>query len=345
VLLSWQENYLGKHFPNSNGIGTASEEPIRGCIVYTANPVDKRKGEIMKVLVFGSLNIDYNYSVDHFVQKGETLSSSALSVFSGGKGLNQAIALAKAGVEVYQAGCIGEDGKFLVDILEEAGVQTRYIDVRRDVRTGNAVIQNDKEGDNCILLYGGANQAISKVYIDVVLADFTAGDYIILQNEINEMAYIIKQAKEKGMIIVLNPSPMDEKIHGYPLDSVTYLMLNEVEAAQLLGHDEADEVDADAIAEELHQQFPQMKIVLTLGSSGSVYKDAKQLVKQKCYQVKTVDTTAAGDTYTGYFFASLMRELPVQEAMDVASRAAAVAVGTKGAATSIPYLADLEKKR
>lgn len=296
----------------------------------------------MKVLVFGSLNIDYNYSVDHFVQKGETLSSSDLAVFSGGKGLNQAIALAKAGVDVYMAGCIGEDGRFLVDLLEESGVQTRYIDVRSDVRTGNAVIQNDKEGDNCILLYGGANQAITKPYVDAVLADFSAGDYIVLQNEINEMAYIIKQAKEKGMVIVLNPSPMNEKILGYPLDYVTCLMLNEVEAQQILGREETADFDADVITGELHQRFPKMKIVLTLGSSGSVYKDANQLVKQKCYKVKAVDTTAAGDTYTGYFFASLMRRLPVQEAMDVASRASAIAVGSKGAAPSIPYLKDLE---
>lgn len=314
---------------------------FRKMFSQTANRFDERKD--MKILVFGSLNIDYNYSVDHFVQKGETLLSSDLSVFSGGKGLNQSIALARAGADVYQAGCIGEDGQFLLGILEDAGVHTDYINIRQDVRTGNAIIQNDKEGDNCIILYGGANQANTKDHIDSVLKNFAAGDYIILQNEINEMAYIIKQAKERGMVIVLNPSPMDEKISGYPLDSVDYLLLNEIEAAQILGRSEEEEYEAGTFVSELHQRFGQMKIILTLGSEGSVYKDAGQLVMQKCYQVKVVDTTAAGDTYTGYFIASLGRNLPVKEAMDVASRASAIAVGTRGAAPSIPYYEDLGK--
>lgn len=122
----------------------------------------------MKVLSFGSLNIDYTYRVDHFVQKGETVASDSLQVFSGGKGLNQSIALAKAGAEVYHAGAIGEDGKFLLAVMEEAGVDTSCVKILDDVRTGNAIIQNDKEGDNCILLYGGANQAITKAQIDAV---------------------------------------------------------------------------------------------------------------------------------------------------------------------------------
>ena len=124
----------------------------------------------MKVLSFGSLNIDYTYKVDHFVQKGETLSSESLQVFSGGKGLNQSVALAKAGVETYHAGAIGEDGKFLLEVLKEAGANTDMVAVRTDVRTGNAIIQNDKEGDNCILLYGGANQAITDEQIDETVA-------------------------------------------------------------------------------------------------------------------------------------------------------------------------------
>ena len=163
----------------------------------------------MKVLSFGSLNIDYVYKVDHFVQKGETLSSKSLNVFSGGKGLNQSIALAKAGVETYHAGAIGEDGKFLLEILEEAGVDTSCVKILSDERTGNAIIQNDEDGDNCILLYGGANQAITKAQVDAVLSRFDAGDYLVLQNEINELPYMMTKAHEKGMKIVLNPSPMN----------------------------------------------------------------------------------------------------------------------------------------
>ena len=189
----------------------------------------------MKVLCFGSLNIDYTYKVEHFVKKGETLSSDGLGVYGGGKGLNQSVALAKAGTEVYHAGAIGQDGMFLLDMLKDAGVHTEYVKVLDEVRTGNAIIQNDKSGDNCILLYGGANQAITREQVDEVMAHFEKGDYIVLQNEINELAYIMEKAHEKGLVIVLNPSPMNEKISTLPLDTVNYFLLNESEESQILG--------------------------------------------------------------------------------------------------------------
>ena len=188
----------------------------------------------MKVLCFGSLNIDYTYKVDHFVKKGETLSSESLKVFSGGKGLNQSIALAKAGADIWHAGAIGSDGIFLVKELEKAGVNTEYITVLENVRTGNAIIQNDKEGDNCIILYGGANHAITKEQVNSVLEHFHSGDFLVLQNEINELPYIMEQAHKKDMKIVLNPSPMNDRIFELPLAYVNYFVLNEIEAGQLL---------------------------------------------------------------------------------------------------------------
>lgn len=289
----------------------------------------------MKVLVFGSLNIDYNYGVNHFVKKGETLLSDSLSVFSGGKGLNQAIALARAGAQTFQAGCIGQDGMFLMELLEETGVETKHIDVRSDVRTGNAIIQNDRGGDNCILLYGGANQAITRQHIDAVFTEFEKGDFLVLQNEINEMSYIIESARKKQMTIVLNPSPMDEKLRQYPLEEIDYFILNEIEAKQLLGEETANS-DSRTAVEALHNKFPHARIVLTLGSDGSLYKDESQLFEQKCYKVQTIDTTAAGDTYTGYLIASIIRGTSVKDSMDLAARASAIAVGKKGAAPSIP---------
>ena len=141
----------------------------------------------MKVLNFGSLNIDYVYDVDDFVKKGETISSKDLNVFCGGKGLNQSVALAKAGAEVYHAGMIGEDGKFLLDLLKEAGVNIDNVVIRDDIRTGNAIIQRNKSGDNCIILFSGANRSITKDYVDRVLSGFEKGDYIVLQNEISEL--------------------------------------------------------------------------------------------------------------------------------------------------------------
>ena len=297
----------------------------------------------MKVLCFGSLNIDYTYRVDHFVQKGETLSSESLQVFSGGKGLNQSIALSKAGVETYHAGKIGEDGRFLLEMMEHAGVNTSLVEISRDVRTGNAIIQNDKSGDNCILLYGGANQAITKDQVDEVIRHFEAGDYLVLQNEINELSYIMEAAHNKGMKIVLNPSPMNEKIFKLPLETVDVFMLNEVEASQILGKASAKDADMDALADELHAKYPDAVIVLTIGSAGSIYMGNGKKFRQPVYKVKAVDTTAAGDTFTGFFIGGQLRGLSAEDSMDLASRAAAIAVTRPGAAPSIPELVEVEK--
>lgn len=299
-----------------------------------------------KILTFGSLNIDYVYSVDHFVQKGETLASGALEIFSGGKGLNQSVALGRAGAEVFHAGAVGPDGQFLLDLLQEAGVDTHLVKQLESVRTGNAIIQRDPEGNNCILLYGGANQAITREQVKKSLEGFGAGDYIVLQNEINQMPFLMEQAHAKGMHIVLNPSPMNGRIFEMPLGCVDYLILNEVEAAQILeadtpalGDEKAalgDEKAGEAMAELLKKKFPRGRIVLTLGENGSVYCGEETRIRQPAYAVRAVDTTAAGDTFTGYFIAGISRGMSAEEALDTASRAAAIAVTKPGAAPSIP---------
>ena len=296
----------------------------------------------MKVLCFGSLNIDYTYKVEHFVKKGETLSSDGLGVYGGGKGLNQSVALAKAGTEVYHAGAIGQDGMFLLDMLKDAGVHTEYVKVLDEVRTGNAIIQNDKSGDNCILLYGGANQAITREQIDEVMAHFEKGDYIVLQNEINELAYIMEKAHEKGLVTVLNPSPMNEKISTLPLDTVNYFLLNEVEASQILGKETTGDETWEVIAGQLLERFPHASIVLTMGSEGSVFKNHEETVIQPIYKVQAVDTTAAGDTFTGYFIGGILSGLSAKEAMDQAAKASAIAVTRRGAAPSIPVLSEVQ---
>lgn len=286
----------------------------------------------MKILNFGSLNIDYVYSLNHFVQKGETITSDKLNVFAGGKGLNQSIALSRAGGNVYHAGAIGADGVFLEEVLNEAGVDTRFLMKYEDVRTGNAIIQKDRGGDNCIILYGGANQAITKEMADEVLSAFGEGDWLFLQNEISEIPYIVEKAHERGMRIVLNPSPMNEKILRINLNYIDCFILNEVEAHALVQED----VDKAALLNQLKERFPHAEIVLTLGEKGSVYAGAEGIVEQKAYQVATVDTTAAGDTFTGYYMAGRLQGESVKEALDMASRASAIAVSKKGAAPSIP---------
>ena len=288
----------------------------------------------MKVLCFGSLNIDYTYSVDHFVGKGETLSSQGLTVFTGGKGLNQSIALAKAGAAVYHSGAIGPDGKFLVDAMEQAGVNTDHVVVLPESRTGNTVIQRDKNGDNCILLYGGANQMITPEHVDSVLSHFSAGDYLILQNEINQLPYIVERAHEKGMIIALNPSPMNEKILALPLACVDIFILNEVEASQILGC--GSSATHLRLAEELLKRFPGSTVILTLGSDGSICMGNSAWFVQQAFHVTVADTTAARDTFTGFFIAALLSGKTTPEAMREASAAAAIACSRAGAALSIP---------
>lgn len=297
----------------------------------------------MKILSFGSLNIDYVYSVPHFVKKGETLSAKELNVYTGGKGLNQSIALARAGVKTYQAGAIGTDGMFLLEQLKEAGVKTDLVKILDDVRTGNAIIQNDDEGDNCIVLFGGANQAITKEQVDEAFKDFTNEDYLLIQNEINELSYIVEKAKEEGMKIILNPSPMNEKIMKLPLDQIDYFILNEIEAMQILEMDKPEEIDGKYIASLLHEKFKDATIVLTLGSEGSVCISDDEYVEQSIYKVKAIDTTAAGDTYTGYFIAGILNGKTIKESMDIASKASAIAVTRQGAAPSIPVLEEVEE--
>lgn len=299
----------------------------------------------MKVLSFGSLNIDYTYDVPHMVKKGETLSSRGLQVFTGGKGLNQSIALSKAGAEVYHAGAIGEDGLFLLEAMKEAGVNTEFVEIRSDVRTGNAIIQNDDEGDNCILLYGGANQAITEEHVDRVIEHFEEGDYLVLQNEINNIPYIMERAHAKGLKIVLNPSPMNEKILALPLDIVDIFLVNEIEAGQILGETVDAKKDVDSAIAKLRARFPKATVVMTLGSDGSVYSDAENTYRQKAYKVTAVDTTAAGDTFSGYLISGLLKKMPIPEALDLGARASAVAVSKKGAAPSIPYLEEVKKKK
>lgn len=286
----------------------------------------------MKILNFGSLNIDYVYQMDHFVREGETISSDSLEIFCGGKGLNQSLALSKSGVKVWHAGAVGElDGEILTQQLEQFGIDTRNIK-RVKNKTGHAIIQKNQAGQNGILLYGGANQEITKNQVDQVLNEFGKGDFLILQNEINEVGYIMEQAYGKGMRIVLNPSPMNRKIWSYPLHYVEFFILNEIEAEDICQKSGSGRELLDQLAEK----FPNSKILLTLGQDGSLYKDGDQVYEQEIYRVKVVDTTGAGDTFTGYFIGGLALGETPEQALDHAAKAASIAVSRAGAAPSIP---------
>lgn len=293
----------------------------------------------MKVLNFGSLNLDYVYYVDHMVTPGETLASSGMNIFCGGKGLNQSIALARAGVPVYHAGLIGEEGGMLLEVCRDGGVNADYIKTVPE-QTGHTIIQVDKEGQNCILLYGGANRSVTKAYADEVLEHFGEGDILLLQNEINLLDYIIDRAYEKKMMIVLNPSPYDSALDACDFGKVSMFLLNEVEGEQVTG-----EKETEKILEKLKERYPDTKVVLTLGGDGSVYQHGDEQYRQGIYKVKAVDTTAAGDTFTGYFIASVIEGMPVEAGLDLAARASAIAVSREGATASIPPREEVEKAR
>ena len=295
----------------------------------------------MKVLNFGSLNLDYVYDVDHFVREGETISSTDMNIFCGGKGLNQSVALAKAGVKVYHAGAVGSaDGSMLLEALSEVGVDISYVK-RYDMSSGHAIIQKNRAGNNCILLYGGANQNIGVDFIKEVLKDFDKGDILLLQNEVSNLAFIIDEGYKRGMSIVLNPSPINEKIFECDLEKVEYLILNEIEAADILGDSDTGE---DEMIEKLTKRFPNMKIVLTLGEKGSVYVDKTKKIRQEIYKTDVVDTTAAGDTFTGYFIAGIVAGIDVAESLKQAAGAASITVSRKGASPSIPFAKEVCKK-
>jgi len=290
----------------------------------------------MKIYNLGSCNVDYVYTVDHFVAAGETLSSLSRSVFPGGKGLNQSIALARAGAPVIHGILVGDGGELLVSTLEEAGVDTSRME-KRPGSCGHTIIQVDKKGQNCILLFPGTNYAVDEAYIQAFLSDAEAGDILVLQNEISCLDVAFRVAHEKQLQIAFNPSPYHENIQKLPLGWVKWWFCNEIESKALFGSSEPEE-----IGEQFRKAYPDASLILTLGEMGSVFIDAQGWVKQPAYPVRAVDTTAAGDTYTGYFLAAIAAGSEIPAALDLASRAAAVAVSRPGAATSIPTLLEVK---
>ncbi len=284
----------------------------------------------MKLLNFGSLNIDYTYHMDQFVRPGETKASLARSVGCGGKGLNQSVAAAKAGLVTYHAGMIGPEGAFLCEKLQEAGVNTRFI---RQIGegTGHAVIQVDQAGQNCIILYPGANHCLTIDYVREVLSHFTQGDMVLVQNETNLVREILTAAHEMRLATALNAAPMTEGVKQFPLELLDYLLVNEVEGMFLSG-----EREYGAIAEKLSARYPHTGIVLTLGAMGSIYRKGGESCSVRANKVKAVDTTAAGDTFTGYFLRGVCTGLTPEEAMKLATSASAIAITRPGAADSVP---------
>ncbi len=284
----------------------------------------------MKIVNYGSINLDHVYQVDHIVQPGETLLAADQNLFCGGKGLNQSIALAKAGAEIFHAGVVGEDGDILLDALRAAKVDITHIR-RAPGASAHTVIQVDRNGQNCIIVFSGENMRPSEADIDRVLADFAPGDAVLMQNELFNTPLMMRKAAEKGLAIIFNPSPVSREMLSYPLETVSWFLLNEIEGEALTG-----ETDPGRILDVLAKKYPNGSVVLTLGANGAWAMDRGQRFFQPAFEVQAVDTTAAGDTFTGFFLAGISSGMPIPDALRRAAFASSIAVSRKGAADSIP---------
>jgi len=290
----------------------------------------------MKIINFGSINIDHVYGVEHFVRPGETLNSGSYAIFSGGKGANQSIALALAGAKVMHAGKLGVDGLWLRDKLQGYGVDTGLIE-QVGLPTGHAVIQVNAEGENAIIIHGGANKSILDEDIEKVFTHFERGDYLLLQNEINAVDKILQSSKARGINVVFNPAPMGNEVKDYPLECVDIFIINETEGKALTAED-----DPQKIVSKMQSLYPKSKTILTLGSRGVIYKESNKNVQIEAIKVEAVDTTGAGDTFIGYFLAELMQGKEIEMCLHSAVKASAISVTRRGAADSIPMREEVE---
>ena len=294
----------------------------------------------MKIINFGSLNIDKVCSVEEFVQPGETIMATGYSVNAGGKGLNQSVAAARAGAQVLHAGAVGSDGLFLKEILVDAGADVSCLRVM-DTESGCAFIEVNSKGQNRIIVSAGTNRMYTEEYIKNVLEKAEAGDFVLLQNEINMVGEIIRLSHEKGCRVVFNASPIPGKPEELPLELVDIFMVNELEAAALAGT--STEGDFRDILKALQKKYPKAAIVMTLGKDGVLYGYKEEFYSHPIFKVNAVDTTAAGDTFCGYFLAALCAGKSVEMALREASAASAMAVSAKGAAPSIPVHSAMEE--
>ena len=285
----------------------------------------------MKILVLGSLNIDRVYRVHNFVRPKETIHAQSFICTCGGKGFNQSIALARAGSKIVFAGIAGVDGSMLIEMLRNEGIDTSLMRQSPNAN-GHTIIQVSDYGENCILVAAGANGETSKQYIHDVIAQFSEGDWILLQNEIANVD-CAEYAHARKLRVALNPSPFDDVISRCNLNYVDMLLINEVEGAELTGAAEPEQ-----ILSILRTQYMNLSVLLTLGEHGAIFVDSQGIR----YHVPSVpcvvkDTTAAGDTFTGYFLTSYFKDYDVSRALAIAAAASSIAVSREGAASSIPY--------
>lgn len=290
----------------------------------------------MKLIVLGSINVDSIYQVDRFPQPGETISVKNKQTAPGGKGANQAVAAVRSGAEVTFVGAVGDDseGQRMVKILQKEGIDTENIQVDDQNGTGSAVITLDASGQNDIMVYGGANQALKKADWNKILRN---GDFIVAQletpQEVTRAAF--KQAKESGLVTVLNPAPAAKLLPDL-LVYTDIIIPNETEAEKLTEIPADNEENLAKISASFAEKGVATTII-TLGEVGVYYSTSREKGSVSAFEVKTVDTTAAGDTFIGALISQLDPSLAnIKTAITYAQKASSIAVQKMGAMPSIP---------
>lgn len=287
----------------------------------------------MTVFNLGSVNADHFYRLPHLPRPGETLAVLSYGSGLGGKGANQSVALARAGVAVRHIGAVGADGGWMAQRLSGAGVDCRHL---RELpgASGHAIIEIDAAGENAILIHPGVNRALTPALAEEALTEAQPGDWLVLQNETSAQAEAAGIAAGRGMKIVYSAAPFEAEAVRAVLEHVSVLILNEVEAAQL----------SEAFGLPL-MELPVPVLVVTLGGRGALWHDleAQTTLRAPAFAVTPVDTTGAGDTFAGYLVAGLSQGLSPQAALRLASGAAALKVTRAGTADAIPARAEVEE--
>jgi ribokinase len=284
----------------------------------------------MAIINFGSINIDHVYQVDHFVQPGETLASSDYQCLLGGKGANQSIALAKAGSDVKHVGRIHESDAAFKQLMIKESIDCKYLTCT-ETPTGHAIIQVTPSAENAIVLFGGANQELDGKDIMRALDNCKSSDWVLTQNETSAIDQVLIQAKEKGLKVAFNPAPMTESVKQLPSDCIDLLIVNEVEAEEISGRQNLDQMEA-----YFRQDWPHAEVLITLGKAGVRMLKKDRTIDVPSFTVEAVDTTAAGDTFIGFFLSAYSSHSDADTALRRACAASALAVMQVGAAQSIP---------
>lgn len=286
-----------------------------------------------RVHVFGSLNVDLVAYVDELPNPGQTRHGKHFLTAAGGKGLNQAVAAARAGAQVSMIGAVGADdhGRWLVESATAEGIDTHSIISREGLSTGVALIGVDDRGENSIIIVSGANQVA-----DPNLVPAQSGDIVLAQLELPVTSVLVafKMAKEAGATTILNPAPA-RSLPAELLALTDILIPNEHEAAQITGIKTAENDGAIAAANDL-RRLGVKTCVVTLGARGAVLVNADGVTFQPAFAVIPIDTTAAGDTFCGAFAAALALGVVEISALTFAVAAGALATTTAGAVPSLP---------